>query len=359
MILVTKPFLPPKEKYLRLLDEIWERQWLTNHGPLVTTLEDDLSKYLNIPYCSFVSNGTIALQIAIKALDLKGDIITTPFSYVATTSSIAWEGCQPIFADINPKTFNISPDAIRKAITDSTVAILATHVFGNPCEVEQIEQIAKENNIKVIYDAAHAFGVKVNKSSIFKHGDISTCSFHATKLFHTIEGGMVSTNNESLNHRIRYMRNFGHNGPYQFHGVGINGKNSEFHAAMGKANLPYMDEILSKRKYIYETYRDGLEQSSITFQKISSDCEYNYSYVPILLEDNDVLERVVDHLSSHGIYTRRYFRPSLSSLPYTKQQYENTPISNDIADRILCLPSYHDLSSDEIKMIIKLLNKVL
>ena len=233
MIPVTKPFLPPKDEYLELVDGIWERNWLTNNGPLVKQLEESLKEKLSLDNLLFVGNGTIAIQLAIKSLELTGEIITTPFSYVATTSSVVWEHCTPVFVDIDKDSLNIDPNEIEKKITPKTQAILATHVYGNPCDVEAIASIAERNNLKVIYDGAHAFGVKVNGKSIFEYGDITTCSLHATKLYHSIEGGLVITNNKDLQKKLYHMRNFGHNGPENFSELGINGKNSEFHAAYG------------------------------------------------------------------------------------------------------------------------------
>ncbi|TVP43483.1 MAG: aminotransferase class I/II-fold pyridoxal phosphate-dependent enzyme, partial [Mongoliibacter sp.] len=237
MIPVTKPFSPPIEEYKKYIDEIWERNWYTNNGPLVNQLEKDLKQYLGVSEVAFVSNGTIAIQIALKALGIHKKVITTPFSYVATTSSLVWEGCEPVFADIDSNTLNIDPLKIEELIDEDTQAILATHCFGNACEIDQIEKIAHKHGLKVIYDAAHCFGTKYKGESIFNFGDISTTSFHATKLFHTIEGGAIFSGNKELRKKVSFLRNFGHDGPEKFNGVGINGKNSEFHAAMGLCNL--------------------------------------------------------------------------------------------------------------------------
>ena len=248
MIPVTKPFLPPIEEYQKYTEGIWQRNWLTNNGPLVNELELKLKDYLQVPHLLFLNNGTIAIQIAIKALQLKGDIITTPFSYVATTSSIVWEGCQPVFVDIDKHTFNIDASKIEAAITPNTSAILATHVYGNPCDIDAIAAIAKKHNLKVIYDAAHCFGTKYKGKSVFAYGDVCTTSFHATKLFHTVEGGAVFCNDADLLRKMAQLRNFGHDGPEHFNEVGINGKNSEFHAAMGLANLKYIQQIWIQEK---------------------------------------------------------------------------------------------------------------
>ncbi len=244
MINVTKTFLPPIEEYTKLLESIWESQWLTNRGALVLALEEKLKRYLGVDNILVTNNGTIPLQMALKLLGKGGEIITSPFSYVATTAAIVWENCTPVFVDINPHYFTIDEEKIRALITPKTTAILATHVFGNPCNVEAIEQIATEHGLAVIYDAAHSFGVKYKGRSIFDYGDISTCSFHATKIFHTGEGGAIFCRNDVLMHKLFYSHNFGHNGPLAFHGLGINAKISELQAAMGLAVFEHIDEII-------------------------------------------------------------------------------------------------------------------
>ncbi len=348
MIQVTKPFFPPVEEYKELIDSIWQSGWITNNGPLLKQLEKELESYLDVKNLSFVTNGTIALQIAIKALGLKGEIITTPFSYVATSSSIVWENCMPVFADIDAETFNIDPENIRKKITSKTTGIIATHVFGNPCHIDEIKKIADEHNLKVIYDAAHCFGSKYKGKSVFGYGDISTASFHATKVYHTTEGGAVVTKNESLKKEIDHMRNFGHNGPYKFHGIGINGKSSEFHAAMGLLNLRYIDEILNRRKQQNLLYTKLLSGHGLKFQKVEKLSEINFSYFPIVFKDEKTLLKTDKELRNHDIYGRRYFYPSLNTLSYLKGE---CPISEDIARRIFCLPLFYDLEkSDQEKI---------
>ena len=355
MIPVTKPFLPPKkEEYEAYLNEIWQRNWLTNNGPLVNELELRLKEYLGVKHMLYVSNGTIALQIAIKALGLKGEIITTPFSYVATTSSIVWEGCQPVFVDIDVNTFNIDPDLIEAAITPKTSAILATHVFGNPCDVETIQAIADKHGLKVIYDAAHAFGVTYKGKSVFEYGDISATSFHATKLFHTIEGGAVFTKDPELLKRMAYMRNFGHDGFDKFNGVGINGKNSEFHAAMGLCNLKYVSEIFIKRKDLYHSYERLLKGLKVNQQRILDDTTFNHAYYPVVFPNTEIMQKSKDELEKNEIFSRRYFFPSLSGLDYLEGQY-STPVSEGISERILCLPLYHALTVSEQEMIARIL----
>jgi dTDP-4-amino-4,6-dideoxygalactose transaminase len=354
MIPVTKPFLPPKEDYLKFLDGIWNRQWLTNNGPLVNELEMRLNEHLDIDHLLYTANGTVALQIAIKSLNLGGEIITTPFSYVATTSSIVWEGCKPVFVDIDKDSLNIDPKKIQEAITDKTSAILATHVYGNPCDYEAIKEVAEKNNIKVIYDAAHAFGVEVNGKSIFSYGDISTCSLHATKLFHSVEGGLLVTKNPELHKKMAYARNFGHNGPENYENVGINGKNSEYHAAMGLANLKYIKDIHNKRKTLSERYDKKLETFNAVKPKWHKDSQSNYAYYPLVFESEELLLSCIEVLSVNEIYGRRYFYPSLAkSLPYV--DHKSFTYTDDIAKRIYCLPLYYDLCVEEVDLICRLL----
>ncbi|MEZ5039030.1 MAG: DegT/DnrJ/EryC1/StrS family aminotransferase [Saprospiraceae bacterium] len=353
MIPITKPFLPPLGDYQKYMEGIWQRNWLTNNGPLVNELELKIKEYLNLKHLLFLSNGTIAIQIAIKALDLNGEIITSPFSYIATTSSIVWENCTPVFVDIDAETLNIDPSLIEAAITEKTSAILATHVYGNPCDIIAIENIAKKNNLKVIYDAAHCFGSKYDGISVFAFGDIATTSFHATKLFHTIEGGAVISNEAELIKKMSFLRNFGHDGPETFASVGINGKNSEFHAAMGIANLKYITEILESRKEQSKHYDLRLQPLKIKRVKINSRAEFNNAYYPIIFESEENLLKAVENLNAHRIYPRRYFTPSLNKLPFVK--YQSTPISEDISTRVLCLPLYHGLTFEEINFICRIL----
>lgn len=357
MILVTQPFLPPEEEYKKYISGIWERNWLTNMGPLANELEEKLKAHLGVEQLLFVTNGTMALQMAIKALDLKGEIITTPFSFVATTSSIVWEGCTPVFVDIDKNSLNIDPTKIEAAITDKTSAILATHVYGNPCEVEAIEKIAKKHNLKVIYDGAHAFGVEINGKSIFEYGDISTCSLHATKLYHSTEGGLVICNDKKLDKKLRYIRNFGISGFDSFSELGINGKNSEFHAAMGLVNLNYIEKIHQKRKALSECYDENLKNFPHQKPVWHSEATQNYAYYPILVESEEVLLSIKERLETEDIQIRRYFYPSLASaLPYLSQA-EVMSVTDDIAKRIMCLPLYFDLEIYDVNRICKLILK--
>ena len=354
MIPVTKPFLPPIEDYKDYLDDIWSRKWLTNMGPLASKLEMELKNYLGIKHLLFVTNGTVALQLAIKALDLKGEIITTPFSFVATTSSIVWEGCTPKFVDIDPDTLNIDPSKIEESIGPETSAILATHVYGNPCDVEAIEVIAKKHKLKVIYDGAHAFGVKVNGRSVFEYGDISTCSLHATKLYHSIEGGLVITKDPELLKKIAYMRNFGISGYSSFDELGLNGKNSEFHAAMGLVNFNWLERIINRRLEIIKKYEDNLKGLKARTPKWHGKSTRNGAYLVYILESEELLLKIKGSLDSNEIFTRRYFYPSLSSsLPYlTPIQCE---ITDDIARRVLCLPLFYELTDEEVDWICRLI----
>ncbi|WP_057935976.1 DegT/DnrJ/EryC1/StrS family aminotransferase [Algoriphagus resistens] len=350
MIPVTKPFLPPKEVYNAYLDGIWKRQWLTNMGPLASELEIRIKEREELNHLLFVTSGTIALQIAIKALALKGEIITTPFSFIATTSSIVWEGCKPVFVDIDASSLNIDANKIEAAITKDTSAILATHVYGNPCDVEKIAEIAKKHNLKVIYDGAHAFGVKLKGKSIFDYGDVSICSLHATKLYHSIEGGLIVAQDATTLKKMEYMRNFGFAGPERFAELGINGKNSEFHAAMGLANLDYLDGILQQRKELTERYWHRLVQSKLAAPIWHKAATNNYGYMPVIFENEEVLLKCMEQLKLREIFTRRYFYPSLAAiLPYLESV--RMPVTEALAKRVLCLPLYYDLAVEEVDLI--------
>jgi len=354
MINVTRTFLPPLDEYTKQVQRAWNNEWLTNRGELVLELEEKLKKYLNISNIIVTNNGTVPLQIALKLLGKGGEIITTPFSYVATSATIVWENCKPVFVDIHPEYLTIDETKIEEAITDKTTVILATHVFGNPCNIVVIEKIAKKHNLKVIYDAAHAFGVTYNGKSIFDYGDVSTCSFHATKLFHTGEGGAMFTNDLALQHQLFYSHNFGHNGPLAFHGLGINGKISELQAAMGLSVLPYMDFIVEERKKVVDFYNDNLDFFKLQSLKIRGNTVWNYSYYPIIFESEDLLLEVQKELNENQIFPRRYFYPSLNTIEYTKGN--NMPISESIASRILCLPLYVGLSENELEKIKAIIN---
>lgn len=354
MIPVTKPFLPPVEKYQKYIEEIWQRCWLTNHGPLVQELEKKLQDFTQVPYFYFCTNGTVALQIAIKAVGLTGEVITTPFSYVATTSALLWENCKPVFVDICEEDCNIDPAKIEAAITPLTTGILATHVYGNPCDVEAIESIAKKHNLKVIYDAAHAFGTLYKGKSLLDYGDVSTCSFHATKLFHTVEGGCIVCSDEELSKKIYLQRQFGHVGDDHF-ALGINGKNSEFHAAMGLCNLDHLADIIQERKKLSELYKKLLSPKVSTSQPIEGTA-YNYAYLPVMFATGDLREKVTAKLNAQEIFPRRYFFPSLNKLPYLEKKY-SCPVSEGMSERVLTLPLYVGLQDEEVKKIASLINE--
>ena len=355
MINVTKTFFPPLEEYTHFLERVWQNQWLTNRGELVLELEEKLKKYLGVQSLTLMTNGTIPIQIALKLLGNGGEIITTPFSYVATTSSIVWEGCTPVFVDIDPNYLTIDEKQIEAAITDRTTAILATHVFGNPCDVDKIEEIAKKHNLSVIYDAAHCFGVKYKGKSLFEYGDISTCSFHATKVFHTGEGGALFCKDSELNQKCFYSHNFGHNGPINFYGVGINGKMSELQSAMGLSVLPYMKDILFARKQTVDYYLEHLNSDTLSFIKIRQDTEWNYSYFPIIFSDESNLLQKIKELNAEGINPRRYFYPSLNTLSYINASM--LEISENISSRILCLPLSGDFDEKLVSKVCSVINK--
>lgn len=359
MIPVTKSFLPPIEEYTKLIQGIWDRAHLTNNGPLLLDLQEKIKNYLAAKHFIFLNNGTSALQIAIKGLNLSGEIITTPFSYVATTSSIVWENCKPVFADIEETTLTIDADKIESLITPKTSAILATHVYGIPCNIEKIDKLARKHNLKIIYDAAHAFGVTYNGQPLTNYGDASTLSFHATKLFHTTEGGAIITNDEEAAHRFSYMRNFGHKGQEDFWGLGINAKNSEFHAAMGLCVLPHVAQIIARRKELSELYDQLLLNNNqpITRPRLRENTGYNFAYYPVVFETEKTLLNVRDALNAEFIYPRRYFYPSLSALPYVKKY--KVPVSESIAQRVMCLPLYHDLKTEDVQKISGIINKIL
>jgi dTDP-4-amino-4,6-dideoxygalactose transaminase len=353
MIPVTRPFAPPIEEYQAMLAGIWKRNWFTNNGPLVNDLELKLKRHLGVKHMLYLGNGTLAIQIALKSLGITKEVITTPFSYVATTSALVWEGCTPIYVDIHPDTFNIDPAKIEAAITPNTQAILATHCFGNPCHVEAIDAIAKKHGLKVIYDAAHCFGTLYKGESIFNWGDVSTTSFHATKLYHTIEGGAVFTTQPELLKDMAWRRNFGHNGPEAFYGVGINGKNSEFHAAMGIVNLRYIEDIMARRKAQCAYYDSYLDKAALQTLKIQEGGTFNYAYYPIVFESENMLLKIKASLERKEIFPRRYFYPSLHQLPYVSRQ--GCPISEQVAPRVLCLPLYYELSEVEQEFICRVI----
>ncbi|MDX4071374.1 DegT/DnrJ/EryC1/StrS family aminotransferase [Aliarcobacter skirrowii] len=351
MINVTKTYLPNKEKYKKYVDEIYENGWLTNNGPLVQRLEKRLAEYLGVKNIILVSNGTVALEIAYRTLDIKGFAITTPFSFVATTSSLVTNNILPIFADIDSNSFNLDPKNIEKLITPNTSAIVPVHVFGNACEVEEIEEIAKKHNLKVIYDAAHAFDVQYENKSVLNYGDISTLSFHATKLFHTIEGGALIINDDDLAQKAKYLINFGIKNQEEIPHLGTNAKMNEFEAAMGLCVLDDIEKIKEKRKDILEIYTRELKDL-VLFQKQNEKATQNYSYFPVMFKSEEQLLKAQKALNEKQIFPRRYFYPSLDTLTYIEPKQE-CKISRDISKRILCLPIFPELEKDVQDTVIK------
>ena len=354
MIPVTQTFLPPQEEYQTILSRAWEQGWITNRGILVKELEEKLKEYLQVLNILATTNGTLPLQIAIKALELKGEIITTPFSYVATTSSIVWEGCRPVFVDIHPEYLTINEEKIEAAITSQTSAILVTHVFGNPCNVERINKIATKHGLKVIYDAAHCFGVTYQGQSLFRYGDVSTCSFHATKLFHTGEGGALFTNDEELMHKLFYYHNFGHKGQEDFFGLGINAKMSELQAAMGLAVLPYIERLKVGRKKVVHYYKKELQDYKSI--KIRKGTDWNFSYFPLVFGSEKELLEVKHQLNKEQIFPRRYFYPGLNTLDYIEKV--QLPISDSIMCCILCLPVFHSIEKKDLERITRIIKSI-
>lgn len=358
MINVTKSYLPPLDEYVEQLKRVWANGWLTNNGELVQELEARLKEYLAVKHLFLVSNGTIALQLALKALDVKNEIITTPFSYVATTNAILWEKCTPVFVDIDPSTFCIDAGKIEGAITERTEAILAVHVYGIPCDVQRIATIAQRRNLRVIYDAAHAFGTTIGGKSVAAFGDIATFSFHATKLFHTVEGGAVVTNDDAIARKLFLLRSFGHLGDEYF-SVGINAKNSEFHAAMGLCNLTRVNDFIAKRRALVQQYDAILHNVPLLRRpQLPSEGSYNYAYYPVAFPSELLLLKTQKRLCARGINTRRYFYPALNTLPFANGSL--CPYAESIAPRILCLPLFFELEVQDVRAIAHLVrNEVL
>ena len=348
-IYVTMPTLAPLQEVNQLMESIWESGIMTHNGPLVQRFEKEVCEYLGVPRMVSCCNGTLALQMAVKALGKTGEIITSPFTFIATISSIMWEHCTPVFVDIDPETLNIDPKKIEERITCHTVAIMPVHVFGNACEIEEIDAIAKKHGLSVIYDAAHAMGVQYKGRSIMEYGDMSCTSFHATKMLNTAEGGGVFTLNEELDAKLRRIRFFGFENHADIVEDGFNGKMTEVHAAVGIANLRYLDQALADRKAKYARYKEILGQNpDIRFQKITSDC--NCSSFPAIFKDEATALKVIESLSAVQVFPRRYFYPSVNT--FTKLvPYVPMPVSEDIAARILCLPLHIGMSMEDVEFI--------
>ncbi|TAF97208.1 MAG: DegT/DnrJ/EryC1/StrS family aminotransferase [Cytophagia bacterium] len=355
MINVTKTYLPNFDQYVGYLKEIWDRAQLTNDGPMARRLEAELKQYLGIDHLYFCGNGTIVLQIALKMLKKQGEVITTPCSYVATTNAIIWENCTPVFADIDAATFCINPDLVEAAITERTIAIMATHVYGNACDVERLQKIADKHGLALIYDGAHAFGVKLNGRSLLSYGNFTTCSFHATKLFHTVEGGMIVMGDPTIDPEVKFMRSFGHQGNDYF-SVGVNAKNSEIHAAMGLCNLPQVPHLIAARKAICDLYDAQLNLSKLQRPILVPGLEYNYAYYPVVFESEEKLEEVCAALAQSQIIPRRYFYPSLNTLPFLKTT-QPCPVSESICERVVCLPLHAELPHEDVLRIAAIINQ--
>lgn len=355
MLEVTKTYLPDKQKFLQYIDGIWDSHVLTNGGPNLLEFESRLKLHSGVADVLACTNGTVVLQLALKALGITKEVITTPFTYVATTNALLWEGCVPVFADINPDDLTIDVTTIERLITPDTQAILATHVYGRPCDVSSIQKLAEKYNLKVIYDAANAFGTSYNGKSIFAYGDISTCSFHATKLFHSGEGGALYINDAQYTEQLSLYRAFGHIHD-DYYSEGINAKMSEFHAALGLCVLDDLPAIIAQRKIISEQY-DSLLDPSIRFLKAANtDTVYNYAYYPIILRDEVQLQSVMNALIADGVRPRRYFYPSLNTLPFLSRR-DSCPVSENVASRVICLPLSHYITEAEVKMISAILNQ--
>jgi len=359
-IQVTEPFLPDFGTFRKLLEGVWERRQLTNQGPLVTELEEQLRVSLELPHpVHCVANGGLGLQILIKALGIRGRVITTPFTYIATTSCALWQGLEVTFADIDARTLNIDPAAVEAAITPDCEAIVATHAFGNPCDVDALQAIASKHGLALIYDAAHAYGVRFRGRSLLCHGDASMVSTHATKLFHTVEGGFVTARDRQVAEKAEWMRRFGHHGPEAFHGVGINAKMSELHAAMGLAILPRMKEITARRQAACALYDEllGSNHAPRMAFRPGPETEWNYSYYPVLFPDEHTLLHQLVELQSAGIFPRRYFHPLLDRALPGRAPSAALPAASDISSRILCLPLSDRITSESIHQICDILTR--
>lgn len=360
-VLVTKSSLPDYKQYCELIKSIWDNSWLTNCGPLHSEFQNKLKEYLKIPNLALYTNGHLALENALALLDVHGEIITTPFTFVSTTSAIVRTGNTPVFCDIDPNTYTIDSDKIEDLITDKTVAIMPVHVYGTVCDVEKIDKIAKKHNLKVIYDAAHAFGVKYKEKSIAAYGDITMFSFHATKVFNSIEGGCLSFPDDNLTQKAEALKNFGITNYEATQYVGGNAKMNEFQAAMGLCNLKELDENIQKRKQIVELYRQLLKNiEGIQLSVIQDEVVSNYAYFPIQVKNNYKLTRdeLFEALSSHDIYARKYFYPATNNLEIYRQYRGDTPIAEDVSKRILSLPLYPELSTDTVRKICNIIKGI-
>lgn len=364
-ITVTSPLLPNEEEFNELIKEIWASKWITNNGSFHRQLEKELAEYLKVPYISLFTNGTLPLLTALQALEIKGEVITTPYSFVATTHSIWWNGCTPVFVDIDPSTGNIDPDRIEEAITPKTTAIMPVHVYGKPCDTKRIQEIADKYGLKVIYDAAHAFGVEVDGESILNAGDLSTLSFHATKVYNTVEGGALVMHDAATKQKIDYLKNFGFAGETEVVGPGINSKMDEVRCAYGLLNLKQVDAAIEARHKVAIAYREALDSvEGISFWTDMSGVKHNYSYFPIFVDAYKygmTRDELYSLLKSHNIYGRRYFFPLISNfsiyscLPSASQ--DKLPNATKMANSVICLPMHHQLSLNDIQRVLSVIMK--
>lgn len=365
-IYVMQPYLPTLEEFIPYLEEIWQRKWLTNNGQYHQELEKALADYLGVPYVCLFANGTLALITALQTLRITGEVITTPYSFVATTHALWWNGIKPVFVDIEPEYCNLNPEKIEASITPKTTAIMPVHIYGNPCNVEKIQEIADIYNLKVIYDAAQAFGVEINGNSILNFGDLSVLSFHATKVFTTFEGGAVICHDEKTKKRIDFLKNFGFADEVTVVAPGINAKMNEFQAALGLLQLKYFEEAIEKRKLLSELYlKYFADIQGINFLKPAKNVKYNYSYFPIFIDAKAfklTRDTVYNKLRKNDIYARRYFYPLISQFPTYRglqsASTDNLPVAEQKTKEVLCLPLYSDLDEKEVKKIFSIIKNI-
>lgn len=364
-ITVTSPLLPDLEEFHALLKEIWDSKWVTNNGSFHKQLEKELAEYLKVPYISLFTNGTLPLLTALQALRITGEVITTPYSFVATTHSIWWNGCKPVFVDVDPATGNMDPDKIEAAITNKTTAIMPVHVYGKPCDTKRIKEIADKYGLKVIYDAAHAFGVEVNGESVLTAGDMSTLSFHATKVYNTLEGGALVMHDAETKKRIDYLKNFGFAGETEVVAPGINSKVDEVRAAYGIINLRQVDAAIEARHQVAIKYREGLRSvEGISFMDDMPGVRHNYSYFPIFVDAEKYglsRDELYEKMKSHNVFGRRYFYPLISTFSTYRglesAAPKNLPNAHMMADSVICLPMHHELSAEDIHRVLELIVK--
>lgn len=364
-ITVTSPLLPDLREFEKYLEDIWDRKWLTNNGHYHRELEKALSEYLAVPYISLFTNGTLPLITALQAMRITGEVITTPYSFTATTHSIWWNNLKPVFVDVEEETGNIDPEKIEAAITPKTTAIMPVHVYGTPCNTKRIQEIADIYGLKVIYDAAHAFGVNVNGQSILEAGDMSTLSFHATKVYNTIEGGALICHDAATKKRIDYLKNFGFADEVTVVAPGINSKMDEIRSAYGLLNLKQVDQAIAKRKHVAELYRETLKNiPGIRFLNDIRGVHHNYSYFPIFITEKEYgmnRDALYDKLKNQNIFARRYFYPLISNFPVYRglesSNPSNLPVATKLAEQVLCLPMYADLTDDDVERILKVVIK--